>query len=162
MLLRRRVVHHAMATAAAGRRRAVAAYQLRRGASASATVLHEEGGGRVGGVHDHLLLLLLIQQRVVVGGGVQLVGGAVVAVLHLDAEDLGLRDGALHLQLRRLVLEEGDGPDAAVDGVPHPGVRLVHQAAHRVASLLRRQLLHCWEHTITSDACTVAPPLMTT
>jgi hypothetical protein len=33
----------------------------------------------------------------------------------LDAEDLALRDGELHLQLRRLVLQEGDGLDVAVE-----------------------------------------------
>ena len=41
-------------------------------------------------------------------------------VLHLDAEDLGLGEGELHLELGNLLLEVGDGTDAAIDGVPHP------------------------------------------
>lgn len=40
-----------------------------------------------------------------------------------------------------LLLEVGDGAHAAVHGVPHARVGLVHQAAHGVRSLLSRQLL---------------------
>ena len=49
-----------------------------------------------------------------------------VVVLHLDAEDLGLGEGELHLELGDLLLEVGDGADAAVHGVPRACVRLVH------------------------------------
>jgi len=59
----------------------------------------------------------------------------------MDAEDLGLGKGELHLELGNLLLEVGDGADAAVDRVPHPCVGLVHQAAHSVRPLLSRQLL---------------------
>ena len=76
-----------------------------------------------------------------------------VVVLHLDAEDLGLGEGELHLELGDLLLEEGDGADAAVHRVPHARVRLVHQAAHSVRSLLSRQLL---EMESTVDAAYVS------
>ena len=71
-----------------------------------------------------------------------------VVVLHLDTEDLGLGEGELHLELGDLLLEVGDGADAAVHRVPHARVRLVHQAAHSVRSLLSRQLL---ESTVGAD-----------
>ena len=59
----------------------------------------------------------------------------------MDAEDLGLGKGELHLELGNLLLEVGDGADAAVDRVPHPCVGLVHHAANRIGPLLSRQLL---------------------
>jgi hypothetical protein len=64
-----------------------------------------------------------------------------IVVLHLDAEDLGLGEGEMHLELGDLLLEVGDGADAAVDRVPQARVGLVHQAAHRVRSLLGRKFL---------------------
>jgi hypothetical protein len=64
-----------------------------------------------------------------------------IVVLHLNAEDLGPGKGELHLELRDLLLEVGDGADAAVDRVPHARVGLVHAAAHRILSLLSRKFL---------------------
>lgn len=62
-------------------------------------------------------------------------------MLHLDAEDLGLGQGELHLELGDLLLEVGDGADAAVDRVSHARVGLVHQAANGISSLMSRQFL---------------------
>jgi hypothetical protein len=62
-------------------------------------------------------------------------------VLHPDAHDLSLGEGELHLELGDLLLEVGDGTDAAVDRISHPCVGLVHQAAHRIHPLMCRQLL---------------------
>lgn len=56
-------------------------------------------------------------------------------------DDLRLSQRELRLQHIDLLLEGGDGPDAAVDRISHPRVRLVHHAAHRVAPLVLRQLL---------------------
>ena len=57
--------------------------------------------------------------------------------LELQGGGLGVGEGELHLELGDLVLEEGDGGDAAVDGVPHPGVGLVDEAADGVGPLRR-------------------------
>lgn len=62
-------------------------------------------------------------------------------LLHLDAQDLCLSHRKLHLQLRHLVLQEGDGAHASVDRVTDPCARFVHQAAHRVGPLMNRKLL---------------------
>lgn len=60
--------------------------------------------------------------------------------LELQGGGLGVGEGELHLELGDLVLEEGDGGDAAVDGVPHTGVGLVDEAADGVGPLRRRHI----------------------
>nr|GMD12346.1 hypothetical protein Iba_chr07aCG2650 [Ipomoea batatas] len=64
-----------------------------------------------------------------------------VLVVHLDAEYFGLCDGELHLQLGDLVLQIRDGAHASIHRISHTRVSLVHQTAHRVASLLHRNFL---------------------
>ncbi|XP_037406777.1 uncharacterized protein LOC119269120 [Triticum dicoccoides] len=66
---------------------------------------------------------------------------AAVGVGHPEPDHLGLRQRELGLQRLHLPLQRRDGADAAVDGVAHARVHLVHQAAHRVAPVLRWNLL---------------------
>jgi hypothetical protein len=93
-----------------------------RGSAVQCAVLHEHVTITL---NIHLLLLKLLP----------------IVVLHLEAEDLGLGKGELHLELGDLLLKVGDGADTAVDRVPHARVGLVHEAAHRILSLLSRKFL---------------------
>lgn len=56
-------------------------------------------------------------------------------------DDLGPDGGELGLQRLHLLLQGEDGAHAAVDGVPEPQVRLVHQAVRRVGALALVHLL---------------------
>ncbi|RWW52514.1 hypothetical protein BHE74_00041056 [Ensete ventricosum] len=67
--------------------------------------------------------------------------GHEVGVLGLHVDGLRLRPGQLRLELVHLLLELEDGAGAAVNGVPDPGIRFVHHAAHRVRPLAHRNVL---------------------
>ena len=64
-------------------------------------------------------------------------GGRAVPV----PDDLGPDGGELGLQRLHLLLQGEDGAHAAVDGVPEPQVRLVHEAVRRVGALALVHLL---------------------
>lgn len=71
-------------------------------------------------------------------------------LLHLDAQDLGLRHRQPHLELSHLVLQVRYRPDATVHRVPHSRIRLVHQAVHRIRPLVSWELLaiFMWWRTV--------------
>lgn len=62
-------------------------------------------------------------------------------LMSLRVEELCTRPGQLRAELAHLLLELADGAGAPEDGIPDPGGRLVHDAAHRVRPLALRQLL---------------------
>ena len=64
-------------------------------------------------------------------------GGRAVPV----PDDLGPDGGELGLQRLHLLLQGEDGAHAAVDGVPEPQVRFVHEAVRRVGALALVHLL---------------------
>ena len=55
-----------------------------------------------------------------------------------EAKNFGLCDCELCLEDFNLVLESGNGSDAAVDWVPEPRVGLVDHATHGIAPVLFR------------------------
>jgi hypothetical protein len=65
-----------------------------------------------------------------------------VRVLGAGAGELGVRARQLRLEVVHLPLQLPDGAGAAVHGVPDARRRLVHHAAHGVAPVRLRQLLH--------------------
>ena len=72
--------------------------------------------------------------------------------MHPHAHDLGVSHCQLVLEEGDLLLQGRDGAHAAVDGVPHSGVRFVHHGAHGVTSLVHRQVLELKESNNTEPA----------
>lgn len=81
------------------------------------------------------------------GGGPGSEVGEAGGVAHAKAHHLGLGDGELALEGLDLALEGRDGAHAPVNRVSHPGICFVNQAAHGVAPVVRRQLLHLVQFT---------------
>lgn len=62
------------------------------------------------------------------------------------ADEIGVGGVELSLKADDLALEDGDGADAAVDGVLHAGLRLVGQRVDGVFPLMREHLLQQLAH----------------